>query len=629
MAAYTDGDSHGIVGRGQSDDRLCGMVRRPSAANRKQGKLGPHVSYPLAAVGPVTRRWGIPVRTRAALVAAFRSPLGQTAAMSLLACLLDVAWIAASHTSPQWDQAHYLDLTFHYLQAVTGPGGPFALLRSLYQLDPGGAPLFPLLSVPFYWMAHEGLSGPLLLNLVELPLLLFATGSIAVHLGGERARTVAVAAVATMPLLVGLLHEQLQDYTLLVAVTVSVALLLKSRCFQRTGPSLALGAVAGAGILVKVTFPVFLVGPLAVVLAASVLGVAFQAGSAAGNVPSRRTLVLNGGGAAALATIIGAAWYLPQWAPTVAYVRSATSGALAVGTGPRNPATWTNVGRFTVGLIDGDLSWGFALALVAGVLLAATALVHQSVRSHGARNRLFACFFLLAWIGVPYVTIALGHNQDVRLMAPAFPGIGVAIGVAVANVYSALVRRVLVLGILAYGLIQTAVLTWPVSLPIGSGAFSIGTAVGALTVNLTGEPIGYEARPARVDYGAQVIAGVHFACSRTVAREQACIVGVLESDAVVNANTLQYFADVRGYHFQFLTISASAGHTARLLRVLSTLDVALYMAPPPVSVVGQRVAILDAGYADAFMTRAAFGLFGGPSLRIAVGRGLSVDILSK
>ncbi len=556
------------------------------------------------------------------------APIWQTAGVAVVAVIIDAIWIASNHASPQWDQAHYLDLTLHYLQAVLS-GGPVALARSVYQLDPGQAPLFPLLSVPFYGLADRGLEGPLLLNLAELPVLLFSTGYIASRLGGERARIPAVVAVATTPLLVGLLHQQLQDFTLVVVATLEIALLLRADSFRSVRTSLAFGLVGGVGVLVKVTFPIFVVGPLAVVILQIAAGwTDLRGGPVTPGGPEWRQ-VRNSAAAGAIAVALGSVWYVPQWLPTLAYVRSATTGALAIGTGPSHPATWTNVARFTLGLVNGDLSWGLALVLIAGLALGVPALAGVVRSWRGVRRVAGTGLFVLAWVGVPFASVALGRNQDVRLMAAAFPGIAVAIGVAVSTISPRLVRRTLVAATVAVGVAQTVVLTWPLGLPSPIGVIAVGTPVGTAAVDLSGQPVGYESLPETVDYGRRLIIQVERACAQVVPRGSVCVVGVLESDAVVNGNTLQYFADVRGDHIVFPTVSASPGHMAALLNTLRGTPVALYMPPPPASVVGTRVALLDTGYADAFMTPAAFALFRGPRRWIGVGRGLAVELLSR
>ena len=85
------------------------------------------------------------------------------------------------------------------------------------------------------------------------------------------ARLLTILLVAAMPLLVGLYHNVFQDFLLTTLATVAILLLLSSERFQRRWLCAGLGLAMGLGTLTKVTFPIFVVGPLLVVATQIVL----------------------------------------------------------------------------------------------------------------------------------------------------------------------------------------------------------------------------------------------------------------------------------------------------------------------------------------------------------------------
>ena len=154
-----------------------------------------------------------------------------------------------------------------------------------------------------------------------------------------------------------------------------------------------------------------------------------------GGVPAvpLRQIWINVGGAALIYCILVLPWYLTNLSATLDYVRSTTNGPLAEGVGPSDPYTLHAIFSFTVEVMNFHVTW---IVLIAGVL--AIALNLRRLRTWFSRplntGRLFGAAFLIAWVLIPYLSLALGHNQDIRLMAPALPGIAVIVASAIAGI---------------------------------------------------------------------------------------------------------------------------------------------------------------------------------------------------
>lgn len=106
----------------------------------------------------------------------------------------------------------------------------------IHVADPSRGPLFTVLLLPFVYVFGPAARSGLLLNLLIAPVLYFAAGGIAWALFRNWiARLLTIALVATMPLLVGLFHNVLQDFLLVTLTTVSLLLLLKSEGSSAAG----------------------------------------------------------------------------------------------------------------------------------------------------------------------------------------------------------------------------------------------------------------------------------------------------------------------------------------------------------------------------------------------------------
>ena len=109
---------------------------------------------------------------------------------------------------------------------------------------------------------------------------------------------------------------------------------------------------------------------------------------------------------------------------------------------------------FNVAVFNQHLSW---LLVLAGVLvvLAHVPTFARHVRSPGG-DFWWRIVWLTTWIAVPYVLLMTGSNQDVRLMAPAFVGIAVALAAGLGTLRPAPLRIGLAVATCAALAFQTA-----------------------------------------------------------------------------------------------------------------------------------------------------------------------------
>ena len=359
-------------------------------------------------------------------------------ALAIAVAAANGVWIFLDRTVPSWDQSHYLSIALQYQRSFEA-GGLAELLHAVYNTDPSHGPLLTILLAPFLHVFGASARSGLLLNLAIAPVLYFSAGQIAwIVFRNWGARLLTIALMAAMPLMVGLFHNVLQDFLLITLVTLSLLLLLESHDFQRRWTTWAMALTMGLGTLTKVTFPLFVLAPILLVLAHALNSWLSTREKGAEQFDSRRALV-NLGGAAAVYLVVALVWYGPNFDATLEYVRSTTGGELAVGAGPGNPYTFHAVASFTTLVLSYNVSWIIAMLGLAAVALNMPRLL-ALFRQPWQRGVLWNLAFLVAWAGVPYLSVALAHNQDVRLMAPAMPAVAILVAGAVAAVRQPVVR---------------------------------------------------------------------------------------------------------------------------------------------------------------------------------------------
>jgi 4-amino-4-deoxy-L-arabinose transferase-like glycosyltransferase len=543
-------------------------------------------------------------------------PTGRQAAIALaiLAALANGVWILLDHSVPSWDQSHYLSTTLQYQHSFES-GGPIDLLRSIHTADPSHGPLFTVLLLPFFAVFGATNSSALLLNLAIAPVLYFAAGEIAwIVFKSWSARLLTIVLVATMPLMVGLLHNALQDFLLVTLATLSLLLLLESEGLQRRWTTWAMALTMGLGTLTKVTFPLFVAGPLLVVVAGVVASLLSARRAGEPRRPDGRTLAINLGGAALVYLVVALAWYGPNFSATLDYVRSTTGGTLAEGAGPADPFTFHAIASFTTGVINANLSW---VILLVGLLAAALdvgrlrALLTRPLRWDPIQK----LAFLLAWAVIPYLSVALAHNQDVRLMAPALPAVAILVAGAVSAVRWRGARIALAATAVIVLTYQTLVHITDVTPGFMPEQAKVEVGSYAAVVQLDSQPIGYEQLPGD-DYGAPVLDYIEDVARHepggAAAPRTICL---LESEAVVNSNTFGFLVAAREDPYAFADVVLGPGGRKELTTVLAGCDFALYVKQPQISPAGEesRLALVNDPYAANHMTPGLFGLFRGPS----------------
>jgi 4-amino-4-deoxy-L-arabinose transferase-like glycosyltransferase len=182
-----------------------------------------------------------------------------------LACAfigLTLVWLARDRTVPTFDFGTHLtwSLVDRDLLRSGDLLGPFRIWTSY-------PPLGHVVGALGALVGGAGVSQPVLaLNLVFVPLLCLGAYNVGRLAFGRQAGLFAVVFALATPMVSQLFHGALLDTPETAMVAVAVWLLLASERFSRRGATLAAGLACALGALTKETFPLFVVGLIAVML---------------------------------------------------------------------------------------------------------------------------------------------------------------------------------------------------------------------------------------------------------------------------------------------------------------------------------------------------------------------------
>jgi hypothetical protein len=524
------------------------------------------------------------------------------------AVALTSVWIAVDRVPPSWDQSHYLDLTEHFLRGLQA-NGLHGLHHEMYTDDPSRGPLFPLGMLPFFAVFGPSVQSGLLLNVALWPVLLLSVGAIAARLADWRAGLLAMVVTATTPMVVGLSHQPLVDFLLITLTTLAVLLMLVSDGLARTAPSAVLGVVIGLGWLTKVTFLALIIGPLVVTLAVACSRIVAELRDDDRRRDGLRRLG-NSGLALGLGVGLAALWYVPNLAPTLDYIQSTTGGALAIGTGPGHNFDFGAVGTFTIRLVNDQLSWLVALA----VLAAAALVIPRWLLGAGAipraalRRDLQRAVFLVSWAAIPWASVALGRNQDPRNAAAALPAVAVLLGCLVVSIRRASLRRGLT-GATAVGGVAFSLLTLAPAQPWLPDRLIVSTPAGDAVLPIGSPSGGYNTRPQPTDDAGPVMDYLETLGARSLGGTPLSV-AVAQEQPSINPNTLSWLADVRGDNIVVTDLPADPTDAARTDAELASVTVILYIRPPPDAGQG-RVAVLNRTTMSVVVGDRLFAIFSG------------------
>jgi hypothetical protein len=541
------------------------------------------------------------------------TPTVQAVGLVALITLINGLWAVRDHTTPSWDQSHYLTLTLIY-QTALDHHGPVAMIHALYNTDPGRAPFFTLAMLPFAYPFHGGPGMGMALNVALWPVLLLSGGAIAKELFDHRARMIAILLISVMTTILGLSHTQLQDFLLVTLGALGVWLIIRTRNLQRWKASLGLGIVITLGTLTKVSFLLVIIGPLIVLVGS----VAYRYISGREREVLRRALM----SVAIIAAVTIAPlllWYVPNWSATRYYLHIALEvqpGTVA------HPLALTNLTAYAASTINDGFGLLVVLFAAAVALLSIPNLIGWLRTRENFWPTVKTALFLGSWLLIPIVAVGASTNQAPRYAVEAYPALAVIAGGLTAGLRWAWVRITAMVVATAIAVNATLVVNVPgYKIPGLPTYWSFDSPVGVLAAQFAaGSSGGW--LPSTTNYGLVVLEHIESLSRGPDGKVQPETIALLELQGFLNGNDLPYLAQLRGDPFTFVTLSAQP-KASELTAQLKNYDFALYIHQPGTipNGVAARLAQLNNVAAARQMTPSDFALFKPNPPRIFAGPG--------
>src|SRR5260370_18418261 len=196
-----------------------------------------------------------------------QAPMAGVVILIILLSAINVYYFHVSQSPTFWDDYSYLTGSLDLYDGLTNKGVP-GLVHAFAHLYGNKAPLICVFPVPIYLIFGRDYDPRCLVGigfLILMSIYLFRLGEC---LWSPREGLLAVAIVQTMPLFYGLSRQFLVDYGLATMFVMWMYYLLCSRALTPCATIVRLGIVLGIGMLMKITFPLYIGAPTAVAVVA-------------------------------------------------------------------------------------------------------------------------------------------------------------------------------------------------------------------------------------------------------------------------------------------------------------------------------------------------------------------------
>jgi 4-amino-4-deoxy-L-arabinose transferase-like glycosyltransferase len=358
-----------------------------------------------------------------------------------------MVWLRLDTVPPSWDEAHYLRAS-HELYRTLLDQGPVAFAAAFSQALGTKAPLIAVLPFPFYVLFGESHLAACYVNValvVVASWYLFKLGEL---VAGRRTALMSVIVLNTFPLVAALSRVFLVEYGLMTLVIAWMYYLVRWRSGEIGRSSWALGLLLGLGLLMKVSFPLYVAAPTVTVMAPWLVGDRRAQPAPLGSL--LRVVAIGGA--------VAAPWYLENWATVLRFVVEGGYGELAEAYGRGAVFSLATVTAYWRDLVSfGVSTWYGLLLALTGCSIAVVSLGRRRWPEWPSGH----LDLLLAWWVFPWLVLTFAVNKDVRYTMAYLPALALLLCGAIARLFHgrlAIVSLALVaaLGGLNYGLYSFA-----------------------------------------------------------------------------------------------------------------------------------------------------------------------------
>jgi 4-amino-4-deoxy-L-arabinose transferase-like glycosyltransferase len=327
------------------------------------------------------------------------------AALCIVFCGITVLWLWLDQSPPWWDDASYLTKSLRIYDTLT-QDGIFGYIRHFLTAPDVWANLLTVLPTPIFLTVGRRTEAAFGVNIASMVILFAALYFIGSRLGNFRVGFLSIAFAGTMPLLYTLSRWFMVEYPLAAVVAVAYLLLISVHSHQggKWRPIL-FGVLSGIGLLLKVTYPLYVLPFFLYVLLRS-------------KRPAQFAIL-----AAVPCVALAFPWYLLHYREVLQFAINPGYGSSATVYGTGSVFSLSAIMTYLGNVIFSGVSLYYAV--LAGMVVIVGVVkrpAEEPVPGKGALP------LIVLWL-LPFLVFLFGVNKDVRYIAPILPAFCLALAI--------------------------------------------------------------------------------------------------------------------------------------------------------------------------------------------------------
>jgi len=337
-------------------------------------------------------------------------------------------WLTIDTTPPWYDQADYLHTSLHYAQQLKDLNLP-EFLKSVITFNRIRPPVLMLIVTPVFFQPYRNEDLAVMTNVLYLVLAFIVVYKICKSYLNSKASLLCCFVLFMYPLIFGLSRQLLPEICLLCIVSLSMLLLLKCDYFRNIKYSLLLGVSIGIGMLTKMTYAAFLIGPFIYVMYKSLT--------------LSRKARLNLLYCLIIAIGLSAIWHGPNLKQHFSLIFSMSYG---------KGASWAS--RGTLFSADALLYYPREIMYYGISFLFSLIFLFSSTRFFIKNKDKDMKFIFLLWILTPVILFSIFLGKDVRFIIPIFVPIAIITGQGIYEIKNKIMKYALITMLVVTGFFQ-------------------------------------------------------------------------------------------------------------------------------------------------------------------------------
>lgn len=358
----------------------------------------------------------------------------------LFFAIANLIWFRMDQAPPMWDQAQYLESSEVLYRTLTKSGGAsfVAAFTDVLQIK---APLITILPIPLYLLFGNSYTSALWVNLLFIGICSYYLFKLGIIILGEKEALLSVFILNTFPLIFAMSREFLVEYGLMVFVIMWMYYVLKSDAFAHRKYAYPLGIVLGLGMLMKISFLLYIVFPTVFLCITKIVE---QKKLSTSSVKNMIIVLLIG-------SLISGTWYFKNLPYIIRFAFASGYGEASKNWGMGEVFSLKTVLAYWTYIINYGISaYFFSLVILVGIL---SFLVRKNKAFLTNKGRAYF-YFLIIWFTIPFIVFTFGINKDYRYTAPLWPAVAILMSSALVRVSEIKYGRILLLILLIFPMLN-------------------------------------------------------------------------------------------------------------------------------------------------------------------------------